>query len=195
MTASPFHLLSHVLFVFSEVMPLRARDWLFSCLYSLQGSRALRQYDNICQGSFSSGRVLSHRTSIQCLHPVWFNPSTPDTAHPSPLGIQPPKLVETSQLRAEEAQLGCGRGHDHRALSCCSLLTSLQDTQICDQLTTETEHGLFLALDSINVTWPMQLSFCLAVKVKHLAPTSACCLWELMYLNSTSSIGLLDFGK
>lgn len=88
-TASPFHLLSHVLFVFSEVMPLRARDWLFSCLYSLQGSKCSR---TVCQGRFSSGRVLSHRTSIQCPHPVWFNPFTPDTAHPSPLCIQPLKL-------------------------------------------------------------------------------------------------------
>lgn len=34
-------------------------------------------------------------------------------------------------------------------------------------------HGFVIALDSVNVTYPMQLSFCLEVKVKHLAPTSA----------------------
>lgn len=54
MIASPFHLLSRVLFAFSEQMLLRARDWLFSYLHSLQGSRALTpasasgQYDNTC---------------------------------------------------------------------------------------------------------------------------------------------------
>lgn len=144
-SASPFHLLSHVLFVFSEVMPLRVRDWLFSCLYSLQGRRALTaasalgQYDNICQGRFSGGRVLSHRTSIQCPHPVWVNPFTPDTAHPSPLGIQPLKLGcgwKPLHVSSEQRKLSWAVERERiPGLSCCSLLTCLQDSQICDQLT------------------------------------------------------------
>lgn len=162
MNAFPFHLLSHVLFAFSSYMLLQVRDWLFSCLLSLQASRALTpvgasgQSDNTCQGKFSSGKVLSHRRSIQCTFPL-IKPFYPRHCSLfSPLHSATETRVQqdtfTSQLNRATEVAGL-----HKECACQLLIT-------CH-------------------LWPMPCQF-------GWKGASACYLWGSAYFNSTNSRGL-----